>query len=224
MTEHSTGDWKAFVKARLRLATLMVMRSRPSFLLFIIIVSLPTLPGVVFATEYNGRVVGITDGDTITVLHGGVGERIRLNGIDCPEKGQAFGGAAKQATSQLAFGRHVTVQTHGLDKFGRTIADVILPDGVNLNQELVRKGWCWWYRKYAPDNLTLEKLEADARASRAGLWRDLNPIPPWVFRKLRRGSGIDPSDAPLLQRGAGGAEMGTGTSVPVPPLRAYNVW
>lgn len=197
--------------------------TKRSTLSLLVIASLLQLPGVVFAAEYNGRVVGVTDGDTITVLRGGVGERIRLNGIDCPEKGQAFGAAAKQATSQLAFGKHVTVQTHGLDKFGRTIADVILPDGVNLNQELVRKGWCWWYRKYAPDNLTLEKLEADARASRAGLWRDLNPIPPWVFRKLRRGSGIDPSDAPLLQRGAGGAEMGTGTSVPVPPLRAYNV-
>lgn len=187
------------------------------------LVSLLTLPRVVFAAEYKGKVVGVTDGDTITVLHQGVGERIRLNGIDCPEKGQAFGGAAKQATSQLAFGKHVTVQAHGLDKYGRTIADVILPDAVNLNQELVRRGWCWWYQKYAPDNVTLEKLEADARAARAGLWRDSNPMPPWVFRRMRRGSSIDPSDAPLLQRGAGGAEMGTWTSVPGPPLRAYNV-
>lgn len=155
------------------------------------LVPLLTLPRVVFAAEYNGKVVGVTDGDTITVLHQGVGERIRLNGIDCPEKGQAFGGAAKQATSQLAFGKHVTVQAHGLDKYGRTIADVILPDAVNLNQELVRRGWCWWYRKYAPGNVILEELERRARGSGLGLWADPNPVPPWVYRKIKRGQSGD---------------------------------
>jgi len=187
----------------------MATRSTPSLL---IILSILALSVVGFAADYKGKVVGVTDGDTITVLRHGTGERIRLNGIDCPEKAQAFGNGAKQATSQLAFGKEVTVQAHGLDKFDRTIADVILPDGVNLNQELVRKGWCWWYRKYAPENMTLEKLEADARAAQAGLWRDPNPIPPWVFRKLRRGSAIDPADLQLFQRGTPGTETGAEAS------------
>src|SRR5512140_981364 len=69
-------------------------------------------------------------------------ERIRLSGIDCPEKGQAFGKKAKQAASDLAFGKDVTIQTHGYDKYKRTRGDVILPDGTNVNQELVKQGWC----------------------------------------------------------------------------------
>jgi endonuclease YncB( thermonuclease family) len=100
--------------------------------------------------DFSGQVVGILDGDTIEVLHNTHPERIRLSGIDCPEKGQAFGKRAKQAASELVFGREVTLQTHGKDKYGRTIADVILADGTNLNHTLAKDGWCWWYRKYAP--------------------------------------------------------------------------
>ena len=65
-----------------------------------------------------------------------------------PEKGQAFGKKAKQAASKLVFGKEVTLQTHGLDKYGRTLADVFLRDGTHVNHELVKDGWCWWYRKY----------------------------------------------------------------------------
>lgn len=141
---------------------------------------------LVEARELFGPVVSVLDGDTIEVLHNKHPERIRLNGIDCPEKGQAYGQRAKQAMSALAFGKEVTVQTHGHDKYSRTIGDVILPDWANVNHELVKQGWCWWYRKYAPGDTMLEKLEADAREVKAGLWKDPNPIPPWVFRKLRR--------------------------------------
>ena len=83
--------------------------------------------------------------------------------IDCPEKGQAFGNRARQAASALVFGKEVTLKTYGVDKIGRTIADVFLPDGTNVIHELVKDGWCWWYRKYAPGNSELEKLEKDAR-------------------------------------------------------------
>lgn len=90
------------------------------------------------------------DGDTLEVLHNQHPERIRLSGIDCPEKSQAFGKRAKQAASELVYGKvKVTLQTHGKDKYTRTIGDVLLPDGTNLNQELVKQGWCWWYRKLA---------------------------------------------------------------------------
>ena len=113
-------------------------------------------------------------------------ERIRLSGIDCPEKGQAFGNRAKQAASALVFGKDVILQTHGQDKYRRTLGDVILPDGTNLNQELVKDGWCWWYRKYAPGDTVLEGLEKEAREAKKGLWADPQPIPPWEWRKRSR--------------------------------------
>ncbi len=135
-----------------------------------------------FAGEFTGLVVGVIDGDTIDVLHDDQAERVRLNGIDCPEKGQAYGKSAKRAASDLAFGREVIIQMHGHDKYKRIIGDVILPDGMNLNQELVRQGWCWWYRKYAPLNAELEQLEKSACEAKKGLWTELNPVPPWEWR------------------------------------------
>ena len=95
-----------------------------------------------FASEFLAPVVGVLDGDTIEVLHNQHPERIRLSWIDCPEKGQAFGQKAKQAASSLVFGKEVTLQTHGQDKYRRTLADVLLPDGTNVNRALVRDGWC----------------------------------------------------------------------------------
>ena len=120
----------------------------------------------VLALDFTGPVVSVLDGDTREVLHNRHPERIRLSGIDCPEKGQPYGHRAKQATSAMVFGKEVTLQTHGLDKYGRTLGDVILPDGMNLNQELVKQGWCWWYRKYAPGDRVLEGLETEARDAR----------------------------------------------------------
>ena len=138
------------------------------------------------AGEFTGQVVGVLDGDTLEVLNGHHTERIRLSGIDCPEKGQAYGQKAKQAASALVFGKEVTFQIFGKDKYRRTIADVRLPDGSNVNHALVKEGWCWWYRKYAPVNTTLERLEAEARESRMGLWADPHPVPPWEWRKRGR--------------------------------------
>ena len=143
-------------------------------------------PWPTLAADFSGPVVSVLDGDTIEVLNGHNAERIRLSGIDCPEKGQAYGQRAKQAASALVFGKEVTLLTHGLDKYGRTLADVHLPDGTNVNHELVKDGWCWWYRKYAPGDTVLEGLEKDAREGRKGLWVDPAPIPPWVYRKGNR--------------------------------------
>jgi endonuclease YncB( thermonuclease family) len=127
------------------------------------------LPTIVCAADFTGGVIGIIDGDTIEVLHNQHPERIRLSGIDCPEKHQAFGKRAKQAASELVYGKDVTLQTHGLDKFWRTLANVLLLDGSNVNQELVKQGWCWRYRKYAPSDAVLEGLEAEAREAKKGL-------------------------------------------------------
>ena len=87
----------------------------------------------------------ILDGDTIEVLHEGRGEKVRLAEIDCPEKSQAFGQRAKQFTSELVFGKEVTVQVLGFDRNRRMIGKVRLLDGTSLNRELVNAGLAWWY-------------------------------------------------------------------------------
>jgi micrococcal nuclease len=138
-------------------------------------------------------------GSAIEVLHNQHPERIRLSGIDCPEKGQGYGNRAKQAASDLAFGKEVTLQTHGKDKYGRTIADVLLADGTNVNHTLVKDGWCWWYRKYAPGDTVLEGLEKEAREGRKGLWADPQPVPPWVYTRARRGQSLDLSDLGMTE-------------------------
>lgn len=135
------------------------------------------------AFAFTGEVVGVIDGDTIEVLHNGKAQRVRLHGIDCPEKGQPFGNNAKQASSALVFAQNVTLEVHGKDKYGRVLADVLLADGTNVNQELVKEGMCWWYRKYAPGDTFLEGLEHEAQMSQKGLWIDPVPIPPWEWRK-----------------------------------------
>jgi len=156
--------------------------------LFFVLFPCFSVPSVSFV-HFFGPVVSILSGDTLEVLHNTRAERIRLNGIDCPERDQAFGKKAKQSASDLIFGKQVTLKTYGLDKYGRTMADVLLPDGTNVNHELVKEGWCWWYRKYAPGDVILEESETRARASRMGLWADPHPIPPWVYRKAKREYG-----------------------------------
>jgi micrococcal nuclease len=131
---------------------------------------------------FRGEVVAVTDGDTIKVMHDGAPEKIRLAGIDCPEKKQAFGTQAKKHTGDLCFQKQVTVIPHGHDRYSRTIADITLPNGKNLNAQLVEDGFAWWYRKYAPTDKNLEKLETQARNQKRGLWQDPSPIAPWEFR------------------------------------------
>lgn len=112
----------------------------------------------------------------------GRGEKVRLYGIDCPEKGQAFGNKAKQFTSKMVFGKEVKVKTHGCDRYGRILGDVFTPDGKSLNQELVRAGFAWWFRRYS-DDANLKRLEAEAKANKRGLWADPHAMPPWEWRR-----------------------------------------
>lgn len=130
--------------------------------------------------------VGIADGDTIKVLHANEVESIRLKGIDCPEKRQPFGMRAKQFASSLCFGKEVTICAGKRDKYKRLVADVVLPDGRNLNQELVRCGFAWWYKQFSPNDEILNQLESNARQARLGLWGDPHPEPPWLFRKIKK--------------------------------------
>jgi micrococcal nuclease len=107
------------------------------FLASLLIVSF-WLVSLAQSAEFSGPVVSVLDGDTLEVLHNNRPERIRLSGIDCPEKGQAYGTRAKQAASALVYGKEVTFQTHGRDEYGLTFGDVILPEDLILNQELTR--------------------------------------------------------------------------------------
>jgi endonuclease YncB( thermonuclease family) len=123
-----------------------LMKSRhPVVLLFV---------GSASAAEYPTRVIGITDGDTLTVLTAQKTQvKIRLAGIDAPESGQDFGTRAKQAASELAFGKTVTIIERDKNRYGRTVVDVWLPSGRSLSRALVRSGLAWWYRKYADDDM-----------------------------------------------------------------------
>ncbi len=135
-----------------------------------------------FAVDNTGRIVGVTDGDRLSFLHDDVREQVQVYGIDCPELEQPFGKEAKEATERLALNQPVTVKAWGTHPYtGRMIVVVLLPDGKNLGQELVRAGLAWWDRYYEHER-KLAALEADARAAKRGLWVDPNPVPPWEFR------------------------------------------
>lgn len=141
------------------------------------------------AFSWEGKVVGVSDGDTITVLDADkIQNKIRLYGIDCPEKHQAFGQKAKQFTSDMVFGKSVEIKTVGADKYGRTIAWVNIGGqaGPSLNEELLKAGLAWHYKKYSLDQ-NLNDFEEHAKTSKLGLWSDPSAIPPWEFR---RGKGI----------------------------------
>jgi len=131
--------------------------------------------------SWQGKVVGVADGDTITVLRDKTPVKIRLQGVDAPEKAQPFGQKSKQFTSTLVFGKVVTVKVATTDKYGRTVAEVMTGDR-SLNEELVKAGLAWWYRKYAPRAKMLEFFEEEARKAKRGLWADPSPTAPWDFR------------------------------------------
>jgi endonuclease YncB( thermonuclease family) len=131
----------------------------------------------------SGKVIGIQDGDSITLLTDTKTEiKVRLEGIDCPEKKQDFGTVAKQFTSDLVFSQNVTLQKTGQDRYGRTLGYIFLQDGTNLNEELLKAGLAWHFIKYNKSP-RLSQLESDARLSRIGLWQLSTAIPPWDFRK-----------------------------------------
>ena len=134
--------------------------------------------------KIEGKVVSVKDGDTIEILYKNKPVRIRLYGIDCPEKNQDFGTKAKEYTSTLCFGKTVKVKSFGKDKYGRLLGQVILPDSKQLNEELVRAGMAWRY-KYSKDQY-LAQLETTARKNKIGLWKGKDPVAPWEFRLIKR--------------------------------------
>ena len=138
-----------------------------------------------FRDDIKGRVVGIADGDTFTMLMADrVQVRIRLYGIDAPEKAQDFGKRAKQELSGLIYGRDVVVSDMGRDRYGRTIGMVFV-DGNNVNEEMLRRGMAWHYLKYDKDP-RWDELERGASGAKRGLWSQPGAIAPWEWRAAKR--------------------------------------
>lgn len=137
-------------------------------------------------TILKGKVISVSDGDTFTILTEGNKQiKIRLHGIDCPEKRQDFGTVAKQYTSAQVFGKVIQAKVLRKDRYKRSVAIVILPNGKILNQELLKAGMAWHYKKY-DKSAEFDLLEKQARKNKTGLWKGKSPIPPWEFRKMKR--------------------------------------
>jgi len=159
---------------------------RRKILLLSLLLSLPlTFPCLSWA--WSGKVVGVADGDTITVLRDKEQVRIRLYGIDTPEKGQAFGKKAKQFTSRMVFGKVVEVHQMDTDRYGRTVA-LVSVDKQLLNKELVKAGLAWVYDRYCSEPIceSWRNFQLRARMDKRGLWSDPDRIPLWEYRRKRR--------------------------------------
>ena len=138
------------------------------------------------ATEWiQGKVVGISDGDTVTVINAEKQRyRIRLDQIDAPESKQPFGTASKRALSDLIFNQQVKVQLHGLDHYSRYLGTIYAGD-TNINLQMVRNGHAWAYQRYLREKAYLV-AEKQAQAEHRGLWSQRNAVPPWEWRNPKK--------------------------------------
>lgn len=134
--------------------------------------------------------ISIADGDTLTVLDSSEKQhKIRLLGIDAPEKNQSFGNQSKQSLAQMVFGKTVVIDFNKRDKYKRIVGKVLL-EGKDINLEQIKSGLAWHYKQYEneqelSDRSVYANEEYVARSDGKGLWVDNNPIPPWQFRKNR---------------------------------------
>ena len=153
----------------------------------VIALALAFISSFVIADTITGKVVGVSDGDTITVLDvAKVQHKIRLMGIDAPEKAQPFGQRSKQHLSDLVFAKQVKIESDKVDKYGRTVGKVIV-NGTDANLEQIRAGLGWHYKKYQKeqsqvDRVTYANAETTAKSQKLGLWADAKPTPPWEWR------------------------------------------
>lgn len=157
-----------------------------SHFLLVLVSILLALPAS--SAELIGRIVGITDGDTLTLLDAARQQhKIRLAGIDAPESHQPFGQRSKTNLSALAFNKEVIADCTKVDKYKRLICKVAV-NGIDINLEQVKAGMAWHYKQYAReqtlrDREDYEVAEFNAKIRRFGLWADKNPEPPWEWRK-----------------------------------------
>ena len=135
---------------------------------------------------WAAHVVKVSDGDTITVIDAGGNQvRVRLWGIDAPEKAQAFGEASRRQLAAVVAGKDVRLERRGHDRYGRLLAEVYVGDE-NANLEQVRGGWAWHYAAFARKATAYAEAEKSARERRCGLWADANPVPPWEWRRFNK--------------------------------------
>ena len=140
----------------------------------------------IYSEEIIGKVIGISDGDTIKLITNNKQIKIRLFGIDAPERDQEFGTKSKEVLSSLIFKKEVKLITKSKDQYGRTLGTIFLED-TNINLEMVKTGYAWVYKKYNKDSEFIN-AETNAKEKKLGLWIDKNPIAPWLFRKTKRSS------------------------------------
>lgn len=144
------------------------------------------LPSLLFATVLTGQVVKITDGDTFVLLDKNRNQiKIRLDGIDAPEKNQAYGNKAKQYLSSMIWGVPVKVNVTKKDRYGRSIGKVSTAQIKDVNLEMIKAGYAWHYKEYNQDK-SYASAETNARKKRLGLWQDKNPVYPQNFRKKKK--------------------------------------
>lgn len=153
----------------------------------LVLILFPVFPLLAADDFLSGKVIGISDGDTITVLDGQAQKKIRLYGIDCPESRQDFGTRARQFTSDLVFNKPVRVAGQGTDRYGRVVG-LVYTGAICVNEEILRAGLAWVYDEYCqiPLCAAWKNLEERAREQGAGLWRHPDPVPPWEFRRNSR--------------------------------------
>lgn len=153
--------------------------------LVILAFSLWKLAGPVKTTP--GQVERVVDGDTLQVAgEGGKAVRVRLAGIDAPERGQPFADRATTALRELAEGKMVKLAGDNHDRYGRLVATVYAGD-LNVNLEMVKRGMAWYYRQYKQDR-ALDDAERAAREAKLGLWRQDRPAAPWDYRRTKNSS------------------------------------
>lgn len=150
------------------------------FIVFILLTTVVYCKG--YIETYKGRVISVADGDTITVKAKGKKIKIRLFGVDAPERKQEFGKDARNFTSLMLYNKFVEIKVVSKDKYDRTVADVILEDGRSFNQEIVKSGFAWWYSYFAPYDKELKESEFNAKNKKIGLWKGNKPEAPWKFR------------------------------------------
>lgn len=148
----------------------------------------------------SGKVIGIVDGDTYDILlTGNKTVRIRMEGIDAPEKGMPYYRKAKNYLSDLCFGKNVRLEIHTTDDHDRKVAFSYLDDGTELSHEMIKAGLAWHFKKYNNDS-DLSELEIKAKESKIGLWVDESPMPPWDNRSLHR-NGVSTKDSFDIKEG-----------------------
>jgi endonuclease YncB( thermonuclease family) len=158
------------------------------------------LPPASRADQLAGRIVGVIDGDTVELLTPGKDlVRVRLSGIDAPEKGQPFGQVAKRTLAGLVFDRPVLVDGTKRDRYGRLVGKVLL-DGTDVNLEMVSRGLAWHFKRYereqpVTDRANYARAEAVARAAHLGLWLNRKAVAPWDYRARKRQSGDEQAAA-----------------------------